>query len=69
MASIQTLALISYYSPVQGRKARASTGVYEFNSVVIGKHIYKCVWTPLIDKIISALMQEDNECDKYTVND
>ena len=30
-----------YYLPVQSRKTCASTGVYEFDSVVIGQHIYK----------------------------
>ena len=37
------LALISYCSPVQGRMAGASTSVYEFDSVVIGQHVYKSV--------------------------
>ena len=69
LASIQTLALISYCSLVQGRETCASTGVYEFSSVVIGKHIYKRVWTPLNDKIVSAPMREDNKCDEYAVND
>ena len=43
--------------------------VFTSSIVWLGKHIYKCVWTPLIDKIISALMWEDNECDEYAVND
>ena len=53
-----------YHSPVQGRKACASTGVYEFNSVVIGQHIYEHVWTPLTDKAVSASMCVDSKCDK-----
>ena len=31
-------------APVQSRKARASTSIYEFNSVVIGQHVYKRVY-------------------------
>ena len=61
-ASIQNLAFISYCSPVQGRMAGASTSVYEFENVVRGQHVYKCAWIPLTDK------REDNECDKYAVN-
>ena len=30
--------------------AGASTTVYEFDSVVRGQHIYKSVWTSLIDR-------------------
>ena len=33
-----------YCLPVRSRKARASTGVYEFNGVVIGQYVYKCVY-------------------------
>ena len=33
-----------YCSPVQSRKARASTGVCELDSMVIGQHIYKRVY-------------------------
>ena len=49
-ASIQTLAFISYCSPVQIRMAGASTSVYDFDSVVRGQHIYKSAWTSLTDK-------------------
>ena len=47
----------------------ASTGVYKFNCLVIGQYTYKSVWTPFTDKIVSASMQSDNECDEHTVND
>ena len=33
-----------YCSPIQSRKARASTVVFEFDGVVIGQHIYKRVF-------------------------
>ena len=66
---IEALAFISFCLSVQGRKALASTGVHEFNSMVIGQHVYKCVWTPLTNKSISVSMQEENKCDEYTVND
>ena len=66
---MQTPALIFSCSPVQGRKGYASTSVYEFNSMVIGEHVYKHVWTPLTDKNINTSMWEDNEHDEYTVND
>ena len=37
--------------PVQDGMAGTNTGVYEFDSVVRGLHIYKTVWTPLIDEM------------------
>ena len=67
-ASIQTPAFISYCSPVQGRMAGASTSVYEFDNMVRGQHAYKSAWTPLTDKARKCILREDNERDKYTVN-
>ena len=57
-------------SPVQSRKACVSTGVYEFDSVVIGQHVYKRVyiWTPLTDKSASISMWEDNKRHEYSVD-
>ena len=53
--------------------AGASTSVYEFDSVVKGQRIYKSVWTSLTDwcsKICkSILVREDDDCDKYAIND
>ena len=69
MASIQTLVFISYCSPVQCRMVGASTSVYEFDSVVKGKHIYKSAWTPLTDKMCKCILGKDNKHDKYAVND
>ena len=46
----------------------ASTSVYEFDNVVTGQHIYKSAWTPLPDKTRKCILQEDNERDKYAVN-
>ena len=70
--SIQTLTFISYCSPscspVQGRMPSASTSVYEFDNVVRGQHVYKSAWTPLTDKTRKCILQEDNERDKYGVN-
>ena len=62
--------LLQYCSPVQSRKAYASTGVYEFNSVVIGQHVYKHVriWTPLIDESANVSMREDNIRHEYSVD-
>ena len=65
LASIQTLAFISYCSPVQGRMAGASTSVYEFDNVVRSQHVYKSAWTTLTDKTRKCILQENNECDKY----
>ena len=52
--------------------AGGSTSVYEFDSVVRGQHVYKSVWTPLIDwcsKTCKCIpVWEDNKRDKYTVN-
>ena len=67
--SIQTPAFISYCSPRQGRMAGASTSVYEFDSQDRGQHIYKSAWTPLTDKALKCILQEDNKRDKYAVND
>ena len=48
--------------------AGASTSVYEFNNVVRGQYIYKSAWTPLTDKMRKCTLREDNEHDKYPVN-
>ena len=53
--------------------AGASTSVYEFDSVVRGQHIFKSVWTSLTDWCSKTCkwtpVWEDNERDKYTIND
>ena len=53
--------------------AGTSTSVYEFDSVVRGQHAYKSVWTSLTDWYIKTrkciLVREDDECDKYAIND
>ena len=68
-ASIQTPEFISYCSPVQGRMAGASTSVYEFDNVGRGQHVYKSLWIPLTDKMArKCILQEDDKCDKYAVN-
>ena len=46
----------------------ASTSVYEFDNVVRGQHVYKSAWTPPTDKTHKCMLREDNEHDKYTVN-
>ena len=48
--------------------AGASTSVYEFDNVVRGQHVYKNAWTPLTNKTRKCMLWEDNECDKYAVN-
>ena len=48
--------------------AGASTSIYKFDNVVRGQHVHKSAWTPLTDKTHKCILQEDNECDKYTVN-
>ena len=47
--------------------AGASTSVYEFDNVVRGQHIYKSM-DPLTDKTRKCILREDNEHDKYAVN-
>ena len=69
LVPIKILVFISYYSPIQDKIASASTSVYEFDSMVRGKHIHKCVWTPLNDKIRNCDIQEDNKCNKSIVID
>ena len=53
--------------------ASASTSVYKFDSMFRGQHIYKSVWTSLTDwcsKTRKCIpVREDNECDKYAIND
>ena len=70
-ASIWTLALISYYSPVQGRMEGASTSVYDLDSVVRGQYIYKSVWTSLTDlcnKTRKCIpVWKDDERDEYAI--
>ena len=72
-ASIWTPALISYCSPVQGRKAGASTSVYEFDSIVRGQDVNKSVWTSLTDwcsKTRNCIpVREDDERNKYAIDD
>ena len=48
--------------------AGVSTSVYKFDNMVRGQHIYKNAWIPLTDKMRKCILQEDHECDKYTVN-
>ena len=48
--------------------AGASISVYEFDNVVRGQHVYKSAWTPLTDRTRKYILLEDNEHDKYTVN-
>ena len=48
--------------------AGASTSVYEFDNVVRGQHVYKSAWTLLTNKTRKCILWEDNERDKYTVN-
>ena len=64
------MVFISYCSAVKGRMADDSTSVYRFDNIVRGQHIYKSAWTPLhvIDRICKCILREDNECDKYAVN-
>ena len=53
--------------------AGASTSFYEFDSVVRGQHVYISVWTSLTNWCSKTRkyipVWEDNECDKYAVND
>ena len=51
----------------------ASTSVHEFDSMARGQHVYKSVWTSIIDWCIKTRkcipVLEDDECDKYAIND
>ena len=49
--------------------AGASISVNKFDSMVRGQHVYKSVWTPLTDKMCKCILQEDNECNIYAIND
>ena len=48
--------------------AGASTSVYKFDNMVRGQHIYKSAWALLTNKMRKSILQEDNERDKYAVN-
>ena len=39
--------------------ARNSTGVYEFDSIARGHHVYKTVWTPLIGEAVWVMQDLD----------
>ena len=49
--------------------ADVSAGIYEFDNVVRGQHVYKSVWTSFSDKTHKCIMWEDNEHDEYAVVD
>ena len=53
--------------------AGASNSVYEFDSMVRSQHVYKSAWTSFTDwcsKTRNCIpVQEDDECDKYAIND
>ena len=48
--------------------AGAGTSICKFDNVVRGQRVYKSAWTPLTDKTRKCILREDNEHDKYTVN-
>ena len=48
--------------------ADASTSVYQFDNVIRGQYVNKSAWTSLNDKIRKCMPQQDNERDKYAVN-
>ena len=43
------------------------TSVHEFNSVVIGHHIYKTLCTPLIDEMLQVMLEDTNGYNEYTI--
>ena len=43
------------------------TSVHEFNSVVIGHHIYKTLWTPLIDEMLQVILEDTNGYNEYII--
>ena len=49
------------------RMAGTSTGVYEFHTVVRGHHVYKTVWTPVIDETLQVAQEGTSRHNKYTV--
>ena len=53
-APIQARGFISYCSPVQDRMTDTNTGVYEFDNGIRSPHVYKTVWTPLIDEMLQV---------------
>ena len=46
------------------RMAGVSTGVFEFDSVVRGYHVYKTVWTPTIDETLQVMKEDMNDHDE-----
>ena len=55
------------------KKLVVSTSVYKFDTVVRGQHVYKSVWTSLTNWCSKTrkciLVWEDDERNKYTIND
>ena len=47
--------------------AGTSMGAYEFHSVVRGHHVYKTVWTPIIDKMLQVAWENTSEHNEYAI--
>ena len=45
-----------------------ATGSYEFLSVVRGHHVYKDIWTPVIDEQLTVKKEDSNEHDRYALS-
>ena len=70
LVSIQTPAFISYCLSVQGRMAGASISVYELIAWLEANTCIKLHRVHSQTKHVStSVLQEDNERDKYAVND
>ena len=41
--------------------------IFEKHSVVTGHHVYKVVWTPIVEQVLHLEAEDGNQRDKYTV--
>ena len=49
------------------RMASANTDVYDYDSVLSIRHIYKAVWGQLIDETLHFGAEDTNEHNKYSI--
>ena len=50
-----------------GKIENKAKNVYCFDSLIRGFHVYKGIWTPVLDELLNTQIEEDNEHDKHAV--
>ena len=49
------------------RSSTVGSSTWTFNSVIRGHHIYKTIWTPVIDEQLFTKAEDGNEHDRHAV--